>query len=172
MPSTRPEALLPKHPKEVLFVCTGNSCRSVMAEALFKKLIKEKKIHMRVGSCGTSAFAGIGASPDTILTLREEGIDVSSHRGCRINDRLVRGADIIFVMQKSHREYILNEYPNIASKVFVLSEFYTGEDKRDFDYGIPDPIGMGTEFYRNVKEVVQKSLEGVVTILSAGSKKK
>ena len=79
---------------------------------------------------------------------------------------LIQNADVVLVMQKSHRDYILSEYPEAGPKVFILSEFYGGEHKRDFAYGIPDPIGMGGEFYRNVKTVIRQSLEGVLNKIS------
>ena len=151
---------LPKHPKEVLFVCTGNSCRSVMAEGLFRKMAQERSLDIAARSCGTSALEGIGASIETRRVMKDRGVDVGGHRGRKISPDIIDRADIIFVMQTAHRDYVNALFPDARDRVYLLSDFYPGE-KREFTTGIPDPIGMGGEFYQNVLEVIQKSLEGV-----------
>ncbi len=152
---------LPKHPKEVLFVCTGNSCRSVMAEALFKKMAEQRGLGVEVRSCGTSALEGIGASPETVRVLKKEGLNVMGHRGRKITPDLIDRSDIIFVMQAAHRDYILSLFPDAKDRVYLLSDFYKGENGHHLTMGIPDPIGMSGEFYENVLEVIRESLEEV-----------
>lgn len=151
---------LPKNPKEVLFVCTGNSCRSVMAEGLFRKMAKERGLEIEARSCGTSALEGIGASIETIRVMKTAGSDVGGHRGQKIGPDLIEKADIIFVMQIAHRDYVNALFPDAKDRTYLLSDFYHG-DKRDFPQGVPDPIGMGADFYQNVLEVIRKSLEAV-----------
>jgi protein-tyrosine phosphatase len=137
-----------------------------MAEGLFRKFAAEKGLAVEAVSCGTSAFAGIGASADTIAILKEDGVDVSAHRGQRVNRDLVAAADAIIVMQRSHRDLLVRDFPGAEPKIFLVTEFYDGEDRRDFAYGIPDPIGMGEEFYRNVKAVITRSVRGLVQKLA------
>ena len=151
---------LPKNPHSVLFVCTGNSCRSVMAEGLFKKIARERGLAVEVRSAGTSALEGIGASAETVRVLKKHGVDAVPHRGRKITPDLVDRSDVIFVMQNAHRDYVTALFPDAKDRVYLLSEFYSGEDKQNLATGIPDPIGMGPDFYENVLEVIRKSLEG------------
>lgn len=136
-----------------LFVCTGNSCRSVMAKALMEKLVKESGISdkVRVDSAGTLTFAGIGAAPNTVSVLKEEGIDASGHRGKNINKDILKRSDIIFVMEKFHKDVIINMMPEIKDKVRFLKE---GAD-------ILDPIGRSVEEYKNVLGVIKQEVEDI-----------
>ena len=137
----------------ILFVCTGNSCRSVMAKALMEKFVNEagisEKVH--IDSAGTSTFAGIGAAPYTVSVLKDEGIDVSGHRGKNLNKDILKRSDIIFVMEKHHRNAIIGMMPEIENKVKLLKD---GVD-------IPDPIGRPIEEYRRVLGVIKQEVEDI-----------
>ncbi|MDO8602671.1 MAG: L-threonylcarbamoyladenylate synthase [Candidatus Omnitrophota bacterium] len=137
----------------LLFVCTGNSCRSVMAKGLMEKFVKEaalaEKVHIDSG--GTSTFAGIGAAPNTVAVMREEEVDVSNHIGKNINKDILKRSDIVFVMEKRHKDFIVNLMPEIKDKIRLLRE---GQD-------IPDPIGRSLEEYRNVKNVIKGEIQDI-----------
>jgi L-threonylcarbamoyladenylate synthase len=137
----------------LLFVCTGNSCRSVMAKALMKKFVNEagisEKVH--IDSAGTSTFAGIGAAPYTVSVLKDEGIDVSGHRGKNLNKDILKRSDIIFVMEKRHMSAIIGMMPEIENKVRLLKD---GVD-------IPDPIGRPIEEYKRVLGVIKQEVEDI-----------
>ena len=135
------------------FVCTGNSCRSVMAKAFMEKFVNEAgfsgKVH--VDSAGTSTFAGIGPSPNTVSVMREEGADVTGHVGKNINKDILKRSDIIFVMERYHKNVIISMIPEVEYKVRLLKE---GQD-------IPDPIGSSFEEYKNVSNIIKEEVENI-----------
>lgn len=148
--------------KTVLFICTGNSCRSVMAEAYLKKLLKEKgRSDVEVYSAGTMSMTqNMGATQATIDVLRAEGMDVSGHRSKAVNKVLVKKSDLILVMEKRHEARILELAPEAKNRLFLLKEF---AKIRDNDLDIDDPIGTSDEFYgrtlNTIKDAVRKVSE-------------
>jgi protein-tyrosine-phosphatase len=148
--------------KTILLVCTGNSCRSVMAGGLLKKLLKEKGSY-KIITAGTRAFEGAQPTFETIELMFQEGIDMSTHRSSPLSDEMLKEADLILVMERRHREDILGRLPGLKDKVHLLSEFgrQESEDKL-VDPDITDPIGMPLEFYRNVLGIIKESLARTV----------
>lgn len=134
----------------ILFVCTGNSCRSVMAKGLMEKFVKDSGLSEKViiDSAGTSTFAGIGAAPNTVSIMKDEGIDVSGHRGKNMNRDLIKKSDLVFVMERMHRDAILNIMPEAGEKVKLL------KDSDD----IPDPIGRPLEEYKKVFNIIKEEV--------------
>lgn len=150
--------------KVVLFVCTGNSCRSVMAKALLEKRIKESgKPNIEVIDAGTGTFGGMFPTAQTIELLAREGIDISAHTSAQLTRRIVRKSDLILVMSKMHREQILSIEPQAKEKVFLLKEFAFGRGVGDPD--IPDPIGQDMETYESCFRTIKQSIERVSDIL-------
>lgn len=103
----------------VLFVCTGNTCRSPMAEALLKH---RAPADMHVKSCGITAMSGAPASSQTAEVLREQGIEMN-HQASPISKELVQWADIILTMTASHKEIVWSNYPEGRKKTYTLKEF-------------------------------------------------
>lgn len=144
--------------KVVLFVCTGNSCRSVMARALLEKKIRESgKKNIEVIDAGTGTFGGMFPSGPTIELLAREGIDVSSHASVQLTRRIIRKSDLILVMSKIHKEQILSMEPEAKARVFLLREFAFGQGLPDAD--IPDPIGQPMETYEDCLDSIKQSIE-------------
>lgn len=149
--------------KNVLFVCTGNSCRSVMAEGLFRDLVEreERSADFIIGSAGVGAMDGYEASEETVKVMSDHGIDVSEHKSRRITPAMVRMADKIFVMENMHKAAIVGAWPESAEKVHLLTEYSEKAKIRGHEIDIPDPIRMTQSFYRNVFQVIRECIEHI-----------
>lgn len=132
-----------------LFVCTGNTCRSAMAEALAKKLLSDAGIRdITVSSCGTAVAPTYMVPPIVVALMKAEGIDITQHRPEQLTLKLIQNADIILGMDDYHKQYISSLAPGEKSKVFLLKE-YIGETS---NLNILDPMGHTDEFYSKTKD--------------------
>jgi protein-tyrosine-phosphatase len=148
--------------KIVLFVCTGNSCRSVMAEFLLKKFLGPRD-NVQVISAGTGVYISMGASAETIEVLRREGIDAAMHQSQAVTKPMLRKADLILVMTQMHRQQILERVPDIENRIYLLREFTNIPKRFGSELDIPDPIGRSQQAYEEclwmIKEAVVKIAE-------------
>lgn len=155
---------------KVLFVCTGNTCRSPMAAALFNhdRAARDLPFTVVASSAGLSAAAGQKASPEARQLLGAGGIsDLESHQARPVSRDNADDADIILVMTREHRRRLLALFPDLDHKAFVLKEFAScGTEEPD----IEDPVGQGLEKYRQVLEEIRACIKKVTFKLKEGRK--
>ncbi len=137
-------------PQNILFVCTGNTCRSPMAEGLLKKWALETGTRLTVQSAGLAAIDGVPATTEAVEAALEKGIDLSGHLSRPLGKAEILESDLILTMTQRHKEMILKKLPDLKGKVFLLSE-YAGMGIED----VEDPIGQPLEVYRRVFEKME-----------------
>lgn len=149
--------------KRIMFICTGNSCRSVMAKTIFEKRLKEiGRSDIEVMSAGVTHSFIMGASPETQKLLKEEGIDVSGHRSQRIDPKMLKRCDLILVMERFQEQRILAMNPSLKGRLYLLKEF--SQYNQD-NLEIEDPIGKGIEVYKRTLSDIKGVIERLVTLV-------
>jgi glycine hydroxymethyltransferase len=151
--------------KSVLFVCTGNICRSPIAEGLFRRLLGNRK-DIEVASAGVHAVRGQPPSLYAVQVCEEEGVDISGLRSQPLTSALIDRATHIFAMTGAHLETIQMLFPQGAEKSFLLREFE--EPGTTVWRDVPDPIGLGREIYEDCARIIKNALPSVLVFIEQG----
>ena len=144
--------------RRILFVCTGNTCRSPMASALTRKMLTEQigckedeleRFGQEILSAGVRAISGSGVSDNAIRAVAKLGGRLEEHRARKLTSQLINWADVIFCMCRRHIDEIIQKVPDAAGKTFLLDE---GND-------IEDPIGGNLQTYLQVAKRIERNLK-------------
>ncbi len=133
--------------KKVMFICSGNTCRSPLAEGLFKKFLNDNNItDIQVGSAGVGAFPGDEASINSILVAGNRGVDISSHRARNLNPEHLISTDLFFCMSHSHKQILLRYCDE--DKIVVLN--------------VPDPYGRPIDSYEECARQIENQFPEIL----------
>ncbi len=146
----------------ILFICTGNTCRSPMAEGFLKKFIMDSPndLGIEVHSAGIATVDGLPATENAIAVMKEYGIDISLHKSMVAHEKLLCSANLIITMSRVHKDAILTLPKYRGKKIYTLKEFL-GCDDMDVD----DPFGLGLETYKKTAEEIRLLVEKLFEVI-------
>ena len=145
---------------KIMFVCTGNICRSAMAHWLLLKKIEDNQIkNIEVYSCGIYAENGDIPTYEAERVMEEYGVDITKHRATNIMKSNIQEMDLILCATQSHKIAVLDIYPELKEKVFTMKEYvkYNRENHDSID--IKDPWGYDIDTYRSCVGEIDECLE-------------
>ena len=131
-----------------------------MAQALLEEIAWKEGIDLEVKSAGIYASDGQNASMGAVEALGAEGIDIGAHRASTVNEKLLKWADLILTMGKSHKKALLSRYDTIENKIYTLKEYAYG-----IEGDIADPFGGDINIYNDTKEEIKNALMHIIKVI-------
>lgn len=148
----------------VLFLCTGNVCRSPMAEGFLRVMAEEADAEIEVASAGLVAMENMPPSTNSVTAMKEDGIDISAQRSQMLTPEMVEEYTHIFGLGEGHAETVRAYFPEAQEKTFVLREFIADEE---LDRDVPDPIGGDLEEYRLIRNLIKEAMLSILQFVTA-----
>lgn len=151
--------------RRVLFVCSGNLCRSPMAEYLLQEELKSRDVDdVMAESAGTIAMDGNKAATLAVSALAGIGVDMSGHRARGLDRRMIEEAGKVVAMERHHMQSILSLAPEAEDKTLLLGEFL----RPGAGMEIEDPYGGGPDDFRNALELIRAAVRSMADRIAAG----
>ena len=141
--------------QNILFVCTGNTCRSPMAAAVAIEFFTQSGLAAQISSCGVYAWNDAPASQNAISAMSAMGLDLSTHSARRVNREILGAAGIIITLTAGHKTQLLADFAEFSEKIFTFGELCG--DNRD----IPDPFGGDMDTYLACASDIKNRIETI-----------
>lgn len=156
---------------KIMFICTGNICRSAMAHWLLKKKIEEAQIkNIEVYSSGTNAFTGDRPTEEAVDVMKEYGVDLKKHRATNMVESNIKEMNLILCATDIHKMQVIGRYPQLKDRTYTIKEYvHYNENNKDL-VNIKDPWGYDIVTYRICAAEIEKCLELLLKELEKGKK--
>lgn len=156
---------------QVTFVCSGNICRSPMAQGILTEVVSKTRFKnlIKVASAGTLPMASGPAHPLTLQVLSEHGIDMHHHQARPINSQIMEESDLVICMAVNHYEYLRSTFPEYKDKVVLLKEWH--RRSKLSNPSVADPIGHDKQFYEQTFDEIQAEIKRILPYLFSEVKK-